>query len=158
MNFRQKLICTTYGALIAFIVCLVMNLLLISIGCDDGQQQPPKQQPVREDLKPKEDDMATILEDYQRRLKAIERKRLEGFMTASESKRWLSDNRFQVQKNVQSNKYIITSNHYPGPPIRCGPPIPNNEAIVSIMGPTASALVTINEQGIIRVCPTSSPQ
>ena len=46
MNFRQKLICTTYGALIAFIVCLAMNLFLISLGCD-GQQQQPKQKPVQ---------------------------------------------------------------------------------------------------------------
>ena len=107
MNFRQKLICTTYGALIAFIVCLAMNLFLISLGCD-GQQQQPKPKPVQT----KEDDLAKIQDDYQKKLDEIEKERLEGYMTASESERWLSNNHYQVQKKADGNGYIITRNYY----------------------------------------------
>ena len=100
MNFRQKLICTTYGALIAFIVCLAMNLFLISLGCD-GQQQQPNPKPVQT----KEDDLAKKLDE-------IGKERLEGYMTASESERWLSNNHYQVQKKADGNGYIITRNYY----------------------------------------------
>ena len=116
MNFRQKLICTTYEAPIAFIVCLVMSLFLISIGCD-GQQQQPKPTPAQRQSEPEpvrttEDDLAKIEEDYQKKLDEIEKKRLIGYMTASESERWLINNHYQVQKKADGDGYIITRNYY----------------------------------------------
>lgn len=107
MIFSQKWMCTTHGALIAFIVSLAMSVFLISIGCD-GQQQQPKPEPAQA----KEDDLAKIEEDYQKKLDEIEKKRLAGYMTASESERWLSNSHYQVQKKADGDGYIITRNYY----------------------------------------------
>ena len=83
-----------------------------------------------------------------------------GFMTAEESKTWLRNNHFQVQKNAEGNGYIIICNYYdPGPPstrYNTRTEI-SDRGMASISGPT-SALATIDVKGQLRVAPSGTQQ
>lgn len=68
---------------------------------------------------------------------------LEGFLTVSESRLWLANNRYEVQKNVDG-VYVITSDD-------AHVEISNN-AMIGLMRPIG-AFVTVDEQGQLRVNP-----
>ena len=153
-------------ALTFLIICLAMNLFLISIGCD-RQQQQPKPKPVQEqpqtEVKKETNTRAELLEEYtslSEKLDEIEKERLEGFMTPSESMTWLNNNHYQVQKKTDGNGYIITCNYYdPGPPSTHYDTRTeiSGRGMASISGPT-SALVTIDAPGQLRVTPSTTQQ
>jgi hypothetical protein len=82
------------------IICfLAMGSFLISIGCSKGQQQPEPKSVQQQTL-----DMRTSADP--------EKEPLEGYMTPAESKRWLENNHYQVQKEADGNGYIITRDYY----------------------------------------------
>ena len=94
--------------LCVLVLCLAVNLFLTGIGCNgQSQEQQPKPKPVQT----KEEDIGKIIDDYQNKLGDIEKKRLESYMTASESEIWLKNNHYQVQPD-RSGYIRITRNYY----------------------------------------------
>lgn len=92
-----------------FLVCLgIVFLLFLLFAINQKVVYIPHQEEVKrpepKPIQPKEDDPWTELE----RLKA---ERLKGYMTASESKRWLSNNGYQAQKKADGG-YIIERDYY----------------------------------------------
>ena len=105
--------------LMFLIICfLVMGSFLIGIGCK-GQPKSVQQQPEREsaqqqtldmrDMRKSADSEVVSADSEKEPLEALEEKEpLEGYMTLAESKRWLENNQYQVQKQADGNGYIIT--------------------------------------------------
>ena len=155
------------------IICLAMFFLLIGIGCNRGQQQPkpepakqqPKPEPTMQQPEPESMQKATTgmrqpLSAGQNTLALSadpEKEPLEGFLPPEGSKKWLKDNHFQV--GARAEDYIIICRYYdPRTKSRYNSRsvIPRGSR-VSISGP-ASAVVTIDKQGQLRVAPINTQE
>lgn len=92
------------------IICfLATGSSLIGIGCSKGQQQSEPDSVMRQSA----DQLMLSADSEKEPLEALDEKEpLEGYMTAAESKRWLENNHYQVQKEADGNGYIITRDYY----------------------------------------------
>ena len=104
------------------IICfLAMGSFLIGIGCKGQQQSESRSAPQQPEPKSAQQqtldmrdtfdmrDMRLSADSEKEPLEALDEKEpLEGYMTPAESKRWLANNQYQVQKQADGNGYIIT--------------------------------------------------
>ncbi len=145
-------------ALTFLIICfLAMGSFLIGIGCKGQQQsesesvqQQPEPKSVQQPPEPASaqqqtldmHDMRLSADSEKEPLEALDEKEpLEGYMTPAESKRWLENNHYQVQKQANGNGYIITRSS-------------DNSRFVISNGSTVEVrkvLMTIDQSGEIRV-------
>ena len=95
------------------IICfLAMGSFLIGIGCSSKAAPSSVQQPTP-DMRKSADQLMLSADSEKEPLEALDEKEpLEGYMTAAESKRWLQNNHYQVQKEADGNGYIITRDYY----------------------------------------------
>ena len=157
--------------LMFLIICfLAMGFFLIGIGCKGQQQsesesvqQQPEPKSVQQQPEPKSAqqqtldmretldmrDMRMAADSEKEPLEALEEKEpLEGYMTPAESKRWLENNHYQVQKQADGNGYIITRSS-------------DNSRFVISNGSTVEVrkvLMTTDKNGEIRVKVTGAQQ